>query len=105
MTLIFSAVAFVVLGWTENAFAEEAIALGLICAIVDGFGFQYFTIGVLLNFSGEAKPMVILVKLVLSFCLSSKAITKIYVGKKDAVDLVERDAKTETTEFVEQHVE
>ena len=36
--LVLTAMAFIVLHWTEDALAEEAVAFGLVGAIVDGFG-------------------------------------------------------------------
>ena len=36
-TFIFTAVAFPVLGRSENSFAEQAVAFGLLRAVVDGF--------------------------------------------------------------------
>ena len=86
--LILSAVALIVLGRTEDAFAEKSIALGLVGAVgLMVSGFQYFTIGSSPEFLQEnAKPMVILVKLVFIFLSVLKAITEIYVGEKDACD-------------------
>ena len=71
--LILSAVALIVLGRTEDAFAEKSIALGLVGAIVDGFGFQYFAIGVLLNFFRRSQAYGNLgeVSFYLSVCLES----------------------------------
>ena len=42
--LVLSAVAFVVLGRTENAFAEQAVTLGFIGSVVDCFGLQHLAI-------------------------------------------------------------
>ena len=40
--LVLSAMALVVLYRTENALAEQAVALGLVGAVVDGFGLEHF---------------------------------------------------------------
>ena len=42
--LIFAAVAFPVLGGAEDLLAEEAVALGLLGAVVDGLGFGHFAV-------------------------------------------------------------
>ena len=42
-SLVFSAVALVVLGRTEYPLAEEAVALGLVCTVVDGLGLEDLT--------------------------------------------------------------
>ena len=52
--LVLSAMAFVVLGGTENAFAEQTVALGLIGAVVDGFGLQNLTIRISHDFFGRS---------------------------------------------------
>jgi hypothetical protein len=59
--LIFSAMAFIVFHRAENLLAEKAVALRLVGAVVDGL--------MALISSGEARPIVILVKL-LFFLLS-----------------------------------
>ena len=53
--LVLSAVALIVLYRTENALAEESVALGLIGAVVDGFGLQYLTRRHLQNFVGRCQ--------------------------------------------------
>ena len=47
--------ALIVLGRTEDALAEQAVALWLIGAIVDGLGLENFTVGVLEDFLGRGK--------------------------------------------------
>ena len=47
--LIFTAMALVILGRAEYAFAEKAVALGLISTIVDGLGFEYLAIRISLD--------------------------------------------------------
>ena len=54
-TLVFTAMALVILRRTEDALAEKTIALGLVGTIVDGFGFQNFTIGIALDFLGRGQ--------------------------------------------------
>ena len=54
-TLVFSAVALIVLGRTKDALAEETVTLGLVGTIVDRLGLQHFTIGVGLNFFGRCQ--------------------------------------------------
>ncbi len=41
-TFVFAAVALVVLDGAEDPLAEEAVALGLVCAIVNGLGLEHF---------------------------------------------------------------
>ena len=53
--LVLAAVALVVLGRTEDALAEEAVALGLVGAVVDGFGFQHLTVRIGLDFLGRGQ--------------------------------------------------
>ena len=48
--LILAAVTLIVLGRTEDALAEQTIALGLVSAVVDGFGLQNLPIRVGLDF-------------------------------------------------------
>ena len=43
-TLVFTAVAFIVLYRTENALAEQTVALGLLRTVVDGLGLEHFTV-------------------------------------------------------------
>ncbi len=42
-TFVLSAVAFIVFDRAENALAEQAVALWLVGAVVDGFRFQHLT--------------------------------------------------------------
>jgi hypothetical protein len=42
-TLVFTAMTFVILYRTEDFFAEKTIAFWLVCAVVDGFRLQNFT--------------------------------------------------------------
>ena len=51
--LVLSAVAFEILYRTEDALAEQAIALGLVCPVVDGLRFQHFTVRLLENHLGR----------------------------------------------------
>ena len=51
-TLILAAGTLVVLGRTEDALAEKAVAFGLICAIVDGLRLGDFSEGVFQDFFG-----------------------------------------------------
>ena len=53
--LVLAAMALVVLGGTEDAFAEQAVALGLVGSVVDGFGLQHFAVGVGLNLFGRGQ--------------------------------------------------
>ena len=53
--LVLTAMALVVLRRTKDALAEKTIALGLVGTIVDGFGFQNFTIGIALDFLGRGQ--------------------------------------------------
>ena len=47
--LVLSAMALIILGRTEDALAEEAVALGLVGTVIDGLWFQDLTIRVLQN--------------------------------------------------------
>ncbi len=49
-TLVFPAMAFVVLDRTEDLLAEESVALRLIGAVVDGLGLQHFSATLGLDF-------------------------------------------------------
>ena len=51
-SLVFAAVALVVFYRAEYALAEQAVAFGLVGAIVDGFRFQHLAIGALQNLVG-----------------------------------------------------
>jgi hypothetical protein len=51
-SFVFSAVAFVIFYRTKNAFAEQSITFRFVGTIVDGFGFQHFSIRILENFFG-----------------------------------------------------
>ena len=53
--LILSAMALIVLRRTEDALAEESVALGLVGAVVDGFGLQNLAIGVGFNLYGRSQ--------------------------------------------------
>ena len=52
-TLVLTAVALVVLHRTEDALAEQTVALGLVGTIVDGFGFQHLTTRIFQNLLGR----------------------------------------------------
>ena len=54
-TLILSAMALVVLYRTEDAFAEQAVALGLVGAVVDSLGFEDLTARLLEDLLGRSK--------------------------------------------------
>lgn len=73
-TLVLAAGALKVFCRTEDALAEEAVTLWFICAVVDGLWFCDLTVRVLSISSGEAIPMVILVKLFFIFVSFLKAI-------------------------------
>ena len=64
--LVLTASTLIVLGRTEDALAEQTVALGLVGAIVDGL-----RLGVS---SGDARPMVIFWKLLFIFVSFLKAI-------------------------------
>ena len=51
--LVLSAMAFEILYRTEDALAEQAIALGLVRPVVDGLRFQHFTVRLLENHLGR----------------------------------------------------
>ena len=42
--LVFSAMAFVILGRAKNTLAKQAVALRFVRAVINGFGFQHLTI-------------------------------------------------------------
>ena len=52
---IFAAVTLPVLGGSEDALAEQTLALGLECAVVDGFGLFDLTVGPRANLVGRSK--------------------------------------------------
>ncbi len=64
---------FVVLYRTENALAEEAVALGLVSAVVDSFGFQHLAARFLKNLLGRSKPDGDFGESVFGFILFSKS--------------------------------
>ncbi len=51
--LILTAGALEILCRTEDALAEQTVALGLVCAIVNGLGLGYFAVGVLEDLLGR----------------------------------------------------
>ena len=53
--LVLSAMALIILGRTEDALAEEAVALGLVGTVVDGFRFQHFAVRVVLYLLGRCQ--------------------------------------------------
>ena len=75
--LVLSAMALIVLGGTENALAEETVALGLVGTVVDGLWFQDLTIRVLQNLFGRSQANGYLGKVCfyLSFFLKSHIIS------------------------------
>jgi hypothetical protein len=52
-TLVFTAIALVILGWTENLGAEQAFTLRLKSPVVYGFRLFYFTEGTFPNLFGR----------------------------------------------------
>ena len=54
-TFVLSAMALIVFYRAENTLAEKTVALGLVGAIVDGFGFQHFTAGLFEDFLGRSQ--------------------------------------------------
>ncbi len=54
-TLVLAAMALEILDRTENLLTEQAIALGLVGAVVDGFGLEHLTARLLLDFLGRSK--------------------------------------------------
>ena len=53
--LVLAAVALVVLGRTEDALAEEAVALGLVGTVIDDLWFQHFAVRVVLYLLGRCQ--------------------------------------------------
>ena len=68
--LVLSAMALVVLGGTENALAEETVALGLVGTVVDGFGLGNLTPRIFQNLLGRGKTDGNLREIVLYFIIS-----------------------------------
>ncbi len=103
--LVLAAVAFVVLRWAEDAFAEESIALGLVCAVVDGLGLHNLAVGLLqyLLRRGQADGYLGEVGLYLVFFLESHV--DYFSLLILSVDLFECHAKPQSLQFVEQDVE
>lgn len=81
--LIFSAVAFVILRRTENAFAEETITLWLVRTIVDGLRFEDLTLRIGLNFFRRSQANGNLREVTLYLVVSFKChvLYEILVGK------------------------
>ena len=81
--LIFSAVAFVILRRTENAFAEETITLWLVRTIVDGLRFEDLTVRIGLNFFRRSQANGNLREVTLYLVVSFKChvLYEILVGK------------------------
>ena len=65
--LVLSAMALIVLGGTEDSLAEEAVALGLVGAIINSLRLQYLAEGVLLDFLGRCKSDGNLGEIILDF--------------------------------------
>ena len=55
-TLIFAAMAFIILGGTEDTLTEETVALRLIGAIVNGLGLEYLAKGIFLDLLRRCQP-------------------------------------------------
>ena len=43
-TLVLSASTLVIFYWSKNSFAKQTVSFGLVCTIVDRFGFNYFPV-------------------------------------------------------------
>ena len=98
-TLVLAAMALVVLGGTENALTEQAVALGLIGTIVDGLGLEHLAIGVLENLLGGCKSDGYLGEVILhfGFFLESHILFLSF--------LVQRNSQAQTTQLVQQYVQ
>ena len=71
--LVFSAGTFVILCRTKDAFAEKSVALGLVCTVVNGFGFGYLTIRIFQDFFGRSQSDGNLREIVLYLCIFLKS--------------------------------
>ena len=71
--LVLSAGTFVILRRTEDAFAEKTIALGLVCTVVNGFGFGNLTIRIFQDFFGRSQSDGNLREIVLYLCIFLKS--------------------------------
>ena len=52
---IFTAMTFPIASGAEDTFAEEAVAFGLECAVINGFGLFYFAVGPSADFIGRGE--------------------------------------------------
>ena len=71
--LVLAAVALVVLDRTEDALAEEAVALGLVCAVVDGLGLEHLAARLFQDFLRRSEADADLGEDVLGFVVFSKS--------------------------------
>ena len=63
-TLIFAAMTFPVLRGSENLFAEQAVAFGLLRAVVDRFGLRHLAVRPFSDFFGRCDADLYTVKIV-----------------------------------------
>ena len=100
-TLVLTAMALIVLGRTKDTLAEQAVALGLIGTVVDGFGFQHLTIRIFQDLlrGGQSNGNLRKVTLYLGFFSKSH----IYCELKSSW-LIKCNAQTKSAQLMQQHV-
>ena len=71
--LVLAAGALIVACRTEDALAEQSVALRLVGAVVDGLGLCHLTEGILENFLRRSQPDSNLREIILYFCIFLKS--------------------------------
>ena len=72
-TLVLATGTLIVLRRTEDALAEQTVALGLICTVVDGLRLRHLTIGVFQNLLRRSEADGNLREITLNFIVSFKS--------------------------------
>ena len=72
-TLVFAAVALIVLDRTEDTLAEQTVAFGLVGTVVDRLGFENLTIGVVENLVGRCQSDADAREIGLCICIFTKS--------------------------------
>ena len=80
-SFVLAAAALIVACGTEDAFAEEALALGLVCTVIDGLGLGHLAVGVLKDFLGRCQSDSDLREICLDLIIFLEShIISVYVG-------------------------
>lgn len=105
-TLVFATGALVVLGRTEDALAEQTVALGLVRTVVDGLRLGHLATGVLKDLLGRGKTDSNLGEITLYLCIFLEShIINFSIFQLLNSLLVHLDTETKTLQLMQQYVE